>query len=112
MPPYECPERGARFNARFIRIGEKLYSGKNIHETHGHIAEMDHLKQAIGDLKRVNSAEVDGGIYHATSDGQILIIGNSATFDIPVSGVKRLARELTKEAFQAQSPGREVIIIK
>ncbi len=112
MPPYERPELGAHYNGKYIRIINELHVGENREDSHARIAEQDELEQRINVAKQISPAEVDAGIFYVTKKGQIFVLGKSTTFNLPVRGVERLARELTREVFEKKSPDHKVEILK
>ncbi len=104
---YQVPERNRTFDAKFVRIEDKIYVTKpnDLGTIHYDLAKEHNLLELISKLKNESPEKVDGGFYSVYPKEIIYIWDQSTSLSIPV--VKR-AREITVEVFLNLSLGFQV----
>jgi hypothetical protein len=110
MPPYQSPKLGEKLETKYVRIGRKIFVGREgYRDNHDQIVKLDDLEDSISIIRATNPTEVDAGWVGIKRDGDIIIVGDSATLDLPVPNYASEARETTKRDFAEQSLEHHVL---
>lgn len=110
MPPYKSPEAGSNYQAKYIRVRDKIFTTEpeDIKTGHHVLAEQDGILDEIRELFIKAPQELDAG-YVTVARDMILIYGNSSMLSLPRLPVKEEARARTIVEFRRQSPHHQII---
>lgn len=106
MTRYEAPKENMYYDAKFIRLGDRLFTTRpnDLDTPHAALAFSDGVLDEMNSTITSDPDTVDAGFYHVCTlqkKNDITVAGNSMGFDLPKTSK---ARELTITVFQEQSP--------